>query len=503
MPTVQDLFKSKKNDLYGKSSNILIESRGIVNVPRAAALLTSSPNTLADLIGNQIGGALGGNANRPTDTIFKRDGAFNKPVSLLAPTNGLLRRAVKDGTNYYIKDHPAPASVAGKILGGASPASVAKDLAFKALQNTDDLKGLVNGILGKGKEGTGYGPQYHRTQLGEKGYIKTDDKSARFTTHYIKYVPKSEENQDAGLVFARKAIAPRKNTKSVNGISQWDIINREILNSGTRTRGEIKEKFLDKNKKLDVPYMLIEHYGKKDDKFKGDILLPGTISGITETATPNVSSFKYVGSPFNLYRYGGVERTLAWGVKLYYTDMETKLNMINNLDRLRRLVFPDEDISTITYGGAEANGNSPMLYNPNLVYVTIGDVYTKMFGIIDTMTITIDDGTPWGTTDYKATDGRDDKLNLNMPYPVVIDVAMSMKLIENPKIAKKDKDSKYDYTNYFTATGAEAYLKDNIEKKEAVVKKQEAQIQSDTKSVQHVQKINGQWCYDGIPIVGR
>jgi hypothetical protein len=480
MPTVQDLFKSKKNDLYGKSSNILIETRGIVNVPRAAALLTSSPNTLADLIGNQIGGALGGNANRPTDTIFKKDGAFNKPVSLLAPTNGLLRRAVKEGTNYYIKDHPAPASVAGKILGGASPASVAKDLAFKALQNTDDLKGLVNGILGKGKEGTGYGPQYHRTQIGEKGYIKTEDKKAMFSTHYIKYTPK--KNKTTGVQeYVRGAIAKRENTRTVAGVSQWDIINREILNSGTRTRGEIKEKFLDKNKKMDVPYMLIEHYGKKDDTFKGDILLPGTISGITETATPNVSSFKYVGSPFNLYRYGGVERTLAWSVKLYYTDMETKLNMINNLDRLRRLVFPDEDISTITYGGAEANGNSPMLYNPNLVYVTIGDVYTKMFGIIDTLSITIDDATPWATPSNNTGEGRTNLYGLNTPHPIIMDVAMSMKLIENPKISKKDKDSKYDYSNYFTATGAETYLKDNVEKKERLEIAKQKQIETDKK----------------------
>jgi hypothetical protein len=161
--------------------------------------------------------------------------------------------------------------------------------------------------------------------------------------------------------------------------------------------------------------------------------------------------------------------------------MQTKLNMINNLDRLRRLVFPDEDISTITYGGAEANGNSPMLYNPNLVYVTIGDVYTKMFGIIDTLSITIDDATPWATPSYNAGDGRTDFYGLNTPHPIIMDVAMSMKLIENPKISKKDKDSKYDYSNYFTATGAETYLKDNIEKKERLEIAKQKQIEKDKK----------------------
>ena len=53
MATLLDLFKSQKKDLYGKSENIRIESRGLINPPRGAALLASSPNALADLIGNQ------------------------------------------------------------------------------------------------------------------------------------------------------------------------------------------------------------------------------------------------------------------------------------------------------------------------------------------------------------------------------------------------------------------------------------------------------------------
>ena len=51
MATILDLFKSQKKDIYGKSNNIRIESRGLINPPRGAALLASSPNALADLIG--------------------------------------------------------------------------------------------------------------------------------------------------------------------------------------------------------------------------------------------------------------------------------------------------------------------------------------------------------------------------------------------------------------------------------------------------------------------
>jgi len=83
MPTISDLFKSQVKEIYGKSEKIRIDSRGIINAPRGAALLGSSPDALSSLIGNQLGGALGGSANRPTDTIFKQPkGFFTKPISL-------------------------------------------------------------------------------------------------------------------------------------------------------------------------------------------------------------------------------------------------------------------------------------------------------------------------------------------------------------------------------------------------------------------------------------
>ena len=97
MPTILDLFKDQKKDLYGKSENIRIESRGLINPPRGAALLASSPSKLGDLIGNQIAGAIGGSANRPSDTIFKGKSFLSKPISLFK-TPGALRNAVDAGT---------------------------------------------------------------------------------------------------------------------------------------------------------------------------------------------------------------------------------------------------------------------------------------------------------------------------------------------------------------------------------------------------------------------
>jgi len=133
MATIQDLFKSQKKELYGKE-NIRIESRGFINPPRLAALITSSPNKIGDIIGNQVGGALGGSANRPSDTIFKGTAFFRKPISLPAVTQALLRDSIQEGKKYFVKEAPSPNSIIGTIKQGASsPAGVATNIAQQVL----------------------------------------------------------------------------------------------------------------------------------------------------------------------------------------------------------------------------------------------------------------------------------------------------------------------------------------------------------------------------------
>jgi hypothetical protein len=513
MPSIISLFKKENFKLYGLSAKIYLETRGMIDPPRGAALLTSSPDTLADLIGNQIGGALGGNANRPSDTIFRKKTIFAKPITLLAVTKGLLKYAVKAGNSYYVKDHPAPPSLIHKLLSGTSPANLAKDLAFQALDKIGDpnaLKNLKKLIKDKSAEGEGFGPEHHRLQIGGKPIsqiglqkIGADTKTgARFSTHYIQYSPKKDKNTTATTYF-RNVIKERKNTKGANGKSKWDLINDDILNHPWADKKEDTQKLLDKNLKLNIPYVLIEQYGKTG----GDILLPGTISGIQESATPSVNAFKYVGSPFNLYRYSGVERSLQWEVKLYFYDRKTLLSMKKNLEKLRALVFPDEDISTITYKGDKKDTYAPLLYNPNLVYVTIDGLYDKMFGIIDTMNITIDDNVPWATatTNPNTGDGLDFGMftgilaHVNKPHPVVVNVSMGMKIIETPGIVTESGKSKYIYNDYFNATQSDRY-KSTVEKTQSDAAKRDkelaAKLEAEEKKRKAEEEANSIYDYD-------
>jgi hypothetical protein len=445
--TIMDLFKEQKGDIYGLSSTVLIETRGLVNPPRQAALLLASPNAVADLIGSAGSQLIGGNANRPSDTIFKNNKPLTKPISEV-PTVAQLRNAVEKGESYFVKTSPSPgANIAQFVKNAVQSPAAAQTAALQlitqlgsknALQDVKDYYANLKGI----KRGLNYGP---KNGIDAEGNVR--DADYKYTTHYPMYdkeigVPGTPAYQKAGL-------RPRG-----NGFKTWDLVNGEVLKIGSKnsdgfTTGSVIDDLEKKNVGLNQTYVKFSLYGKD-----GNIILPGTISGISEDFAPEWNSFKYIGSPFNLYRYGGVERTLKFDVKMYYLDKETKTSMINNLNRLRKLVFPDENIGVSTYPsqpGGDDKSTSQLFFTPNLVYLTINGLYEKLLGVVDSLSFSIDDTTPWATAaeDIQGTTNT-------KPYPTVINVSLGMKIIEHPAI----KDNKFvygdsteatnQYVNYFT-----------------------------------------------------
>jgi hypothetical protein len=438
MATIKDLFKQQNKDLYGLKGKLFIESRGLINAPRAAALIVSSPDALSDLIGNQIGGALGGSANRPTDTIFKNNTAFLNPPISLGKTRVGLQDAIDAGTKYLVKDKPAPASIFAKIKqGGSSPAGLATAAAASAL-NTFGSKKALNKLKDKLKGKRGEQDEYGtKWKMKEDGKRIVDDEVlfSNFAPTYLKeknYYTKASEYSQNGI-----AETLRKNSRPSEGKSQLDLINYNIL-TVLKSDKELSKGTLDAliktNEQIQTPYVLIKRYNKPND----NILLPGTISGITDESTPEWSNFKFIGSPFQQYRYQGVERSISFSLKMYYTDNDTKLSMQKSLDKLRTLVYPEEDISVITYP-KNSDGTlsySPLGFNGNFIYLTVNGLYNDLFGLVESLSIEIDDAGVWATTSDNFMDGSDVK-----PYPTVINVSLGFKIINNPKI----ENNKYVY----------------------------------------------------------
>lgn len=406
--------------ILGVSSKIYIETRGLINPPRLAALALSTPNSsgVMGFLAAQGAGLLGGSAMRPGDMVFKSPGG-GKPISVTS------QNQTSPGTKYYIRENPYPPSIAGKLLSGqqsvkgaligaarAGAATVASSL----LPGGGGLKGLVNkakNALKKktiGQAGEGYGDTFNK-KIYDGPYYAAPIKTI---THY-----------NNGQSKRTAASEPVGDTTTLGGVwtSKWDILNDGISNDAvTADPGStlLRKYNGADNTKLNTPYVLFQQYGKETNY----LVLPGAISGISETVTPEWQNFKYVGSPFNTYRYGGVERSLKFNVKPSAYDEASKKALMRKLDYLRLMAFPDENISEIKYGTSVLYG-----FNPNLFYVTIHGMYKKVLAIITDVSININDDVPW-PTDVNSGIGGSDSVDYE-PFPAVVEVSIAMKIIES------------------------------------------------------------------------
>lgn len=415
MATLKDLFKSKQSEIYGKSDNIRINTRGLVNPPRAAALLASSPNTIADLIGNQVSGVLKGSANRPGDTIFKNNTPFSKPISLLL-------QSPEADTSYFVKQSPAPASVIAKIKqGGSSPLGVAAGIGI-GLGKVAITKGGLKKLSDKLKNKTNdelYGPKFGPNGEDGKPTVLIEDK--KFQKYY--------KGKDGKLVKRKDAT-----------LYSWDDASEKIQTT------EVFES-IDKLKEEAKKYRHTNQVWISFGKYGTTKVVPfvGAISGISEDISSEWSDFKYVGSPFKVYRYGGVERTLKFDLKLYYTTTAEKSVMIKKINYIKSLAYPFDEISMVQYADSkEFTDNTPAMFSPNLVHLNIEGLYNNILGVVDNIGFSIDDNTTWANDDtyMESTD------NITL-YPSVINVSISMKIIENHTINKGEVNTyRYNFDGY-------------------------------------------------------
>lgn len=424
MATIKDLFKQQNKDIYGLSGKAIIESRGIINPPRAAALLTSSPNALADMIGNQIGGLLKGSANRPSDTIFKNNTPFAKPITLGKTQRG-IKDAIEAGETYYVKKDPAPASVFAKLKqGGTSPLGMLGNAAIGALNKFGSKKGLED--IKKYREELKN--QSNDIKLAFKKGEKPDGKIQKESKLGSEYEPIFGVNRDKGHKFP--TVIGWKESKNTH----WDVANTFIQNNLHLTDTDSKT-IEDSN----YTYMKIKILGESKS-----VYFNGTISGINESFTPEWNTYKYIGSPFKVYTYGGVERSLSFDFKLYCTSRKEKDVMLQKLNYLTSLVYPYKQLSNVTYN---QGATQQTMFAPNFIFLTIKSFYNNMFGFVDNLSFTIDDNVSWAN--FEGVE-KDEAETNKESTPSLINVQFGMKMIDSKNTLgydNKDNEFKYNFRN--------------------------------------------------------
>lgn len=395
---------------------------------------------------NILNAAMGGSANRPSDTIFEyKDlpGAADK-LALSGEkkdSHFSLQNSVKAGKTYWVSRAPAevpwyfgvlkgtPDDIkkqamgllmteakkqVGKMIGKAVTKMIKKRLAKKFGISLKDGPVTTNT---PGFEY--YTPGYFMDGNGNKNET---DKPKNFTKYVRKDGEKLTERSDKDIIYA--GVTQTLNKVGAPQASQYDLINQDILNTlFYKDDDELKTKLLDKIDGTDgqQTVLIIKPWGKDYS-----LAFPGAITGISEDLSPEWSDFKFLGSPFKSYKYNGIERSLKFDLKMYYTTSAEKLVMIQKINSLKELVFPYDEITAITYPGTDSNSKtsttSQLAFSGNFIQLSMGGLYNRIFGFIDSMSFEIDDNVVW------ASNSQDTK---DKPYPSVINVAISMKIIED------------------------------------------------------------------------
>jgi hypothetical protein len=384
-----------------------ISLKGTVDPPRTLALTKAryndDPTKKAPI---SLASLMGGSANRPSDTIFPDK--EKPPVSRYSTPSSTgdwnaLKYAVEAGTDYIISKAPmGPNALSGVLKGDLN------QMAGKA----------VGAGIGAAKKAIGKAVQKAVTSKRRKNQAKpteAKDKTNKAGTLYNNKAKNSQYFTNYDSQKSSVGLVERKDR-----YKSLDDVNTQ-LTSTPYFKDETDLNKLTDTAKIGTPYVKIKPYGKPYL-----IAFPAIVSGISESITPEWNSFKYVGSPYNTYRYGGVERTLSFEFKLYYLNELTKQNMIGKLNSLRELAFPYNEINPIKYSDKEV----ALTHSPNLIELSITGLYQNIFGFVTQLEISVDDATSWAGDINMASSN----LFGNELYPSVINVSFGMTIIENHQI---------------------------------------------------------------------
>lgn len=388
--------------LYGTETP-RISLKGTVDPGRSESLKTARYNEdpLKKVPLLDLGSLLGGSANRPSDTIF--EGTDTAPVTRYSLPSSVgdhtaEQYAVEGGPKkYYISKTPiGPNALKGVMRGDMNQMATKIIGAGIGAAKKAVGKAVTKLVTKKRKKNQKGQPEKGNPNLVGKLYNDEKKNSQWFTTYDGKFPTNIKE---------------RKKDEYIS----IDEFNYKLLtNNDFATEDDFDKAISTPNSKLGQSYIKIKPYGKQYV-----LVFPATISGITEDVAPEWTPFKYIGSPYNVYRYQGVERSLQFDFKLYYIDNATKSRMIANLNSLKELVFPYNEISHIKYNDTDV----ALAYSPNLIEITIGNLYKNILGVIDSLSFTIEDDISWASGDVNM-EGSD------TAYPTVINVSFAMKIIE-------------------------------------------------------------------------
>lgn len=150
-----------------------------------------------------------------------------------------------------------------------------------------------------------------------------------------------------------------------------------------------------------------------DPSQKTYVHLRAYLTTFGDAHSANWDSFKYMGRGENFYRYGGYDRSISVGFRIYVHSRAELFPVYNKINYLASIQAPDYSPSGFQRG--------------NIIYLTIGDYIVNTPGIMEGIEYTFPEDSQWEIA--RNNDGTPDSNTAELP--LLIDASFNFKPIHN------------------------------------------------------------------------
>ena len=119
----------------------------------------------------------------------------------------------------------------------------------------------------------------------------------------------------------------------------------------------------------------------KDVVNKKYLVFRAILESISDTVTPEFTDTRFIGRPDKVYTYAGTDRNISFGFKIYPKTKQELPVLMEKLNYLIGLCYPSYT-------------SQQRMITP-FVELTLGDMFVRAPGILDSLTVTVEDATTW------------------------------------------------------------------------------------------------------------
>ena len=130
-----------------------------------------------------------------------------------------------------------------------------------------------------------------------------------------------------------------------------------------------------------IKFVIEDIFAEKQLRFRS------YITGFSDTITPNWSDQKFIGRADKVYHYGGAERAISLGLMVVCMSRQELLMMYKKVNYLIGLCYPH-------YAEEGSNATPDTMIGP-VTKLTVGDYLFRSPGFLNSVSITVNENSPW------------------------------------------------------------------------------------------------------------